>query len=114
MSRRAPSPSMAVAFVALLLALCGTAIALPGRSSVKADDIAKNAVTGKKVKNNSITGADVLESKLGTVPSAATPRSADTAAAANTANTANTADELAPSEGWHEVGAAGEPPFQNG
>jgi hypothetical protein len=105
---------MAVAFVALLLALCGTAIALPGRNSVKANDIAKNAVTGKKVKNNTLTGADVVESKLGTVPSATTAGSADTAGSANTANTANTANNLAPSEGWHEIGAPGEPPFQNG
>jgi hypothetical protein len=111
---RAPSPAMAVAFVALLLGLCGGAIALPGRNSVKANDIAKNAVTGKKVKNNSLTGADVVESKLGTVPSATTAGSADTAGSANTANTASTANELAPSEGWHEVGAPGEPPFENG
>jgi hypothetical protein len=108
---RAPSPAMAVAFVALLLGLCGGAIALPGRNSVKANDIAKNAVTGKKVKNNTLSGADVVESKLGTVPSATTASTAETA---STANTANTANELAPAEGWHEVGAPGEPPYENG
>jgi hypothetical protein len=109
---------MGVAFVALLLALCGTAIALPGRntvdsgdikkSGVRSGDIAKNAVTGSKVKNNSLKGADVLESSLGTVPSAAS------AGSANTANTANTATEVAPSEPYHHVGAPGEPAFTAG
>ena len=106
-----PSPAMAVAFVALLAALSGTAIALPGTNSVdsgdivngqvKAKDIGKNAVNGKKVKNgslgsadvkngsltgtdikdNSLTGSDINESTLGQVPSANT---------ANSANSANT------------------------
>ncbi len=35
---------MAVAFLALLVAIVGTAAALPGRNGVKRDDIAKNAV----------------------------------------------------------------------
>jgi hypothetical protein len=98
---RRPSPAMAVAFVALLAALSGTAIALPGRNTVdsgdiingqvKGKDIRNNAVTGKKVKNGAIktldvgddtlTGADVNESTLGQVPSAN---------AANTANLATT------------------------
>jgi hypothetical protein len=72
MRRRLPSPSTVIAFLALVAALGGTAVALPGKSRVKADDIAKNAVTGKKVKNNSLTGADVREARLGKVPSAGT------------------------------------------
>jgi len=95
---------MAVAFVALLAALSGTAIALPGTNSVdsgdikngqvKGKDIGKNAVTGKKVKNgsltgadvrdNSLTGADVNESTLGQVPSANSANTANTASNANT------------------------------
>ena len=101
-----PSPAMAVAFVALLAALSGTAIALPGTNSVdsgdikngqvKNKDIGKNAVTGKKVKDgsiasgdvkngsltgtdvkdNSLTGSDVNESTLGQVPSANSANSA--------------------------------------
>jgi hypothetical protein len=109
-----PSPAMAVAFVALLAALSGTAIALPGTNSVdsgdikngqvKGKDVGRNAVTGKKVKNrsltgadvrdNSLTGADINESTLGQVPSANTANSANsanTATSANSANTANTA-----------------------
>jgi hypothetical protein len=68
-SVRRPSPAMAVAFVALLAALSGTAIALPGTNSVdsgdiknrqvKGQDIARNAVTGAKVKNGALAGADV-------------------------------------------------------
>ena len=92
-----PSASMAVAFVALLAALSGTAVALPGKNTVDSGDIKKgnvknsdlgrNAVTSGKVKNNTLTGSDINESKLGKVPSAT---SADTAAtAANAANAVN-------------------------
>jgi hypothetical protein len=102
---RRPSPAMAVAFVALLAALSGTAVALPGintvdsgdikNGQVKNKDIRKNAVTGKKVKNGSLTGADVKndsltgadinESTLGQVPSANSANSANTANSATTA-----------------------------
>src|SRR5215207_7403366 len=108
---RRPSPAMAVAFIALLAALSGTAIALPGSNTVdsgdiingqvKGKDIRNNAVTAKKVKNGSLTGTDVKddsltgldinESTLGQVPSAATAGSANTASSANTANSANSA-----------------------
>jgi hypothetical protein len=111
LSKRYPSPAMAVAFVALLAALSGTAVALPGKNSVdsgdlrkgavKRVDIAKNAVTGKKVKGSSLTGSDVKansiggsdvnEGSLGKVPSAA---SADNAANANSANTAANANAV--------------------
>jgi len=73
-ARRRPSPAMAVAFVALLAALSGTAIALPGKNTVdsgdikngtiRGKDIHKSAVTGKKVKNGSLTGADVKDASL--------------------------------------------------
>jgi hypothetical protein len=98
---RRPSPAMAVAFVALLAALSGTAVALPGvntvdsgdirNGQVKGKDIGKNAVTGRKIKNgavgtadvknegltgtdiknDSLTGADINEGTLAQVPSAA-------------------------------------------
>src|ERR687893_2138535 len=71
---RRPSPAMAVAFIALLAALSGTAVALPGnntvdsgdikKGAVKASDIAKNAVNSGKVKNASITGTDVKDDSL--------------------------------------------------
>lgn len=69
LARRRPSPAMAVAFLALLAALSGTAIALPGRNSVDSGDIKRgavkrgdlgaNAVTGAKVRNNSLNSADI-------------------------------------------------------
>lgn len=127
--KRRPSPAMAVAFVALLAALSGTAVALPGKNTVdsgdlkknavKNADIAKNAVNGKKVKNSSLasgdvknesltggdvkneslTGSDINESTLGKVPSAAI---------------ADLANSVAASEGYHEIGTAGNPSFGAG
>jgi hypothetical protein len=107
-----PSPTMVVAFLALLIALSGTAIALPGkgtvdsgdirRGAVKTGDIGRNAVTGPKVRNGtlrggdvrneSLTGLDIDESTLGQVPSANTANSAGTA---STANSATSADSVA-------------------
>jgi hypothetical protein len=105
---------MAVAFVALLAALSGTAVALPGRNSVDSGDLQRGAVTsaklargavttsklrnnsvagpkirngsvtGSKVGNNSLTGADINESTLGTVPRAQAANTANTASNANT------------------------------
>jgi hypothetical protein len=112
---------MAVAFVALLAALSGTAVALPGRNTVdsgdlkrgavKSSDIARGAVTGSKIRNsavtgskiqnrtitgakltnNTITGAQINESTLGTVPRAEHANTASTANTAEHATTANTA-----------------------
>ena len=85
---RVPSPAAALAFIALVAALSGTAIALPGKNTVdsadikngqvKGKDIGRNAVTGLKIKNgsatsadvrnNSLKGADIDESSLGQVP----------------------------------------------
>ena len=52
--RRRPSPAMIVAFVALCVALAGTATALPGRSRVKKDDIARAAVRAKHLYTNAV------------------------------------------------------------
>jgi hypothetical protein len=111
---RHPSPAMVLAFIALLAALSGTAIALPGkntvdsgdlkpnavksgdigRGQVKNSDIGRNAVNGAKIRNNAITGADIRESSLGQVPSANSANSANTANTANRANSAGTVDKL--------------------
>ena len=104
-----PSPAMAVAFVALLAALSGTAIALPGTNTVDSGDLKNGAVTTKDIKNNnvrgrdvrngsltggdvkndSLTGLDINESTLGTVPNANHATSADSATSATSAGTAN-------------------------
>jgi hypothetical protein len=95
-----PSPAMVVAFVALCVALAGTASALPGKNRVKKDDIAraavrtqhiyKNAVRSKHIRarnvtrskiarrainsdlvgKDALTGENIVESSLGTVSSA--------------------------------------------
>ena len=69
LARRRPSPATVIAFIALLVALSGTAVALPGRNTVDSGDIKNrvirnqdlrdNAVTGAKVRGNSLTGSDV-------------------------------------------------------
>ena len=109
-----PTPAMAVAFTALLIALSGTAIALPGTNTVdsgdirtggvKTRDLGRNAVTSPKVRNSSLrggdvrnetlTGLDIDESTLGKVPSAGAADSATTAnwRAATTATSAGSVD----------------------
>ena len=72
-----PSPAMIVACVALFVALGGTsyaAIMLPAHS-VGTKQIKKNAVTSAKVKNATLTGADLANgavgtTKVGTIPGA--------------------------------------------
>jgi hypothetical protein len=133
LGRRTPSPAMAVAFVALLVALSGTAVALPGRNSVDSGDIQRgavtnpklargsvtttklrnNSVTGPKIRNgavngakvarNSLTGLDINESTLGTVPRADAANTATSAERASTAGHANTAGN-ASTVGGHAAG----------
>jgi hypothetical protein len=75
------------------------------KNSVTTAKIKKQAITGAKVKNGTLTGTQINASTLGTVPSATSAKSASSASVANS---------LAPPEAWHEVGALGEPVFQNG
>ena len=106
-----------MATIAVFIALGGAsyaAIQLP-KSSVGSKQLKKNAVTsakirkgavsGAKVKDGSLTGADVQGGSLtGTQINAST---------LGTVPTADTANALIAPENWHEVGAAGEPGFQN-
>jgi hypothetical protein len=115
-----PSPAMVVACIALAVALGGTsyaAIRLPAKS-VGTRQLKRNAVTSPKVKNDSVTGADVLESSLGQVPTAASATTAG-AAAPNGAAGGDLAGSypnptLARPEALHLVGAPNEPAFENG
>ena len=50
-----PSPAMAVAIVALIAALAGSALALPGRNSVKSNDIAPRNVRGSDLAPRAVT-----------------------------------------------------------
>src|SRR6266545_4958663 len=84
--RNRPSPAMVIACIALAVALGGTsyaAVTLPA-NSVGTKQLKKNAVTSPKVKNNALKGADILESSLGQVPSAASATNATNAANAAT------------------------------
>jgi hypothetical protein len=87
-----PSPGMALAFVALLVALSGTAVALPGRNTVDSGDIKNRTIRGRDVRGNTLTGLDISERKLGKVPSAG---KADTAGSADSATTAGSAGTAA-------------------
>ena len=59
-----PSPALLVAMLALVVALSGTAIALPGKGTVDKNDIKKNAIKSKQVVNESLTGGDVQNESL--------------------------------------------------
>src|SRR5262245_16438886 len=66
-----PSPALGVAFLALLVALGGTATALDGKNNVDNNDIKKNAVDSANIAKNQVKADDVLESSLAEVPLAA-------------------------------------------
>jgi len=78
---RRPSPAMVVAFVALLAALSGTAVALPGKNTVdsgdikkanvKTSDIAKNAVISGKIKDGALLAKDFKAGELPAGPQGA-------------------------------------------
>jgi hypothetical protein len=87
-----------MATLAVFIALGGgayAAIHLP-KNSIGAKQLRKNSVTGTKVKNGSLTRADL---KAGTIPAQ---------------GSGGGGGQQAGHEGWHEVGAPGEPQFQNG
>jgi hypothetical protein len=90
---RVPSPAMCVALLGLFVALGGTtwaAVSLPAYS-VGTQQLKANAVTGGKVKNHSLTGADILLSRLGRVPLATRSATADAATHATSADSATVA-----------------------
>ena len=63
---RRPSPSMVVAFIALLVSMGGTgyaAITLP-KNSVGSEQLKKNAVTSKKIKNGAVNSNEVKNGSL--------------------------------------------------
>jgi hypothetical protein len=108
-SSRLPSPAFVLATIALLVALAGSAIALPGKNSVDKNDIQKNAVRSKAIKNGQVKAADIADGAVGT------GKLADGAVTAGKlAAGAVSASQLPQPEGLHVVGAAGEPAFGTG
>ena len=90
---RVPSPAMCVALLGLTVALGGTgwaATALPA-GSVGTPQLKQSAVTSAKVRNHSLTGADLDLSKVGTVRSATRAKTADLATRAKLADVAGAA-----------------------
>lgn len=70
-------------------------------------------LAGVDVRDDTLTGADVRESTLQTVPSANTAHRADAADTAGRADHAQSANIAVP-EGFHEIGAGGEPSVNPG
>jgi hypothetical protein len=63
-----PSPALVVASLALVVALGGTAYAT---TAISGSTITDHSIAGRKLINNTLTGTQVKESGLATVPSAA-------------------------------------------
>jgi hypothetical protein len=61
---RRPSPAVAVAFIALLAALSGTAVASPGKNRVDSSDIKNNSVGSKDLRANNVATKDVKNNNL--------------------------------------------------
>ena len=68
-----------VALIALFVALGGTTYAA---TTINGSKLRSRSVSARKIKKDALTGAEINESKLGTVPSAA---QADTASSADSA-----------------------------
>lgn len=62
MFTKRPSASMGVAFMALVAALGGTAVALPGTNRVDSGDIKNNSVRSADIKNGTILTKDIKKS----------------------------------------------------
>jgi hypothetical protein len=62
---RRPSPALIVAVVALIAAVTGTAVALPGKRAVDKNDLRKNVVRSWNVKPETLKAADVKDESLG-------------------------------------------------
>ena len=71
------SPAMVIALIALVAAMSGAAIALPGKNSVKSNDIAPGGVKGKDVAAGAIKPADLdlikVDGEAGPLPTASGP-----------------------------------------
>jgi hypothetical protein len=127
-----------IATIALFAALGGGAYAA---ATINGKLLKNRSVAGIKLKKNTLTGKEIKEATLGTVPHAAgadnaanaanaghatsadsatsaghatSADSATNAGHASTADSATTASGLTASENWHLIGAAGEPAFQHG
>ena len=92
LARRRPSHATIVAYLALFVALGGSAIAASGaitgkqikNGTITAADIKKGSIKGVDLAKNTLTGTQINESKLGPVPNATNAVNATNAGNANT------------------------------
>jgi hypothetical protein len=59
------SPGALIGVIALVFAVTGAAVALPGKGSVDSGDIQKNAVKSKHIKNKQVKASDVNVASVG-------------------------------------------------
>ena len=62
---RRPSPAMIIALVALMVALGGTAMALPGVNTVFSDDIVNSQVKAQDIRTNAVRQSDIASNAVG-------------------------------------------------
>jgi hypothetical protein len=67
---RAHLRSNVVGYLAVFLALTGTAVALPGKNRIDRNDLRKRGVKPINIQRDAVRGFHVRESTLGRVPSA--------------------------------------------
>lgn len=87
-----PSPAMIVGILALVIAMAGTSMAA---IVVRSGQIANGTIRAADVHKDTLTGTQIRENKLGTVPNAHDAQTAQTAQTANRATSAGRADSIA-------------------
>jgi len=100
LARRRPGHATIVAYLALFIALGGSAFAaktaITGKQikngTITAADIKKHSIKGVDLANNTLTGTQINEAKLGTVPSATNATNATNAGNAGTVGGLSAAD----------------------
>jgi len=66
-----PSPALLVAIIALVAALAGSAVALPGKNTIDKNDLKKGSVTGKAIKAGAVDSAAIADGQVGAADIAA-------------------------------------------
>jgi hypothetical protein len=95
-SRGRPSPALVISLIALFISIGGVGYAA---ATIGTNDIANWAVTAKKLHKNAVATTKIQDGAVN---------------GAKVEDHSLTGADLTPAEPYHEVGAAGEPRFQNG
>lgn len=108
---RRPSHGTVVAYLALFVALGGTAFAGPIAQlakTVSGDSVVKKrTLSGNRLRKDTVTGTEVKENTLGQVPKANQANSAGSANSANTANSAGFANSAGSASSAGSANTAG-------